>query len=107
MNDHRSDESLRLRIVSDSGAPGPADAEADAAAPTPPQWMGTQEAARYLGITPRTLYRFINDGSVPAFKMGRVIRLKQTDLDAFVESTRIAPGSLEHLTPELRSVADE
>jgi excisionase family DNA binding protein len=68
--------------------------------------MGTQEAARYLGITPRTLYRFINDGALPAFKMGRVIRLKQSDLDAFVESARIAPGSLEHLTPELRSVDD-
>jgi excisionase family DNA binding protein len=70
------------------------------------EWMGTQEAARYLGITPRTLYRFINDGAVAAYKMGRVIRLKRTDLDAFIEANRIAPGSLEHLTPELRSVSD-
>ena len=75
------------------------------AGPAAPQWMGTQEAARYLGVTPRTLYRFINDGSLPAFKMGRVIRLRQADLDDFVEANRIAPGSLEHLTPELRSAA--
>ena len=72
-----------------------------------PQWMGTQEAARYLGVTPRTLYRFINDGNLPAFKMGRVIRLRQRDLDDFVEANRIAPGSLEHLTPELRTTAAE
>lgn len=70
------------------------------------EWMGTQEAARHLGITPRTLYRFINDGRIAAYKIGRVIRLQRADLDAFIEANRIAPGSLEHLTPELRSVGD-
>jgi excisionase family DNA binding protein len=88
--------------MSDSGDAGDApDAPSDTA---PIEWMGTHEAARYLGITPRTLYRFINDGAVPAYKMGRVIRLKRPELDAFIEANRIAPGSLEHLTPELRSV---
>jgi excisionase family DNA binding protein len=75
-------------------------------APSPIEWMGTQEAARYLGVTPRTLYRFINDGRVAAYKIGRVIRLQRADLDGFIEANRIAPGSLEHLTPELRSVSD-
>ena len=69
------------------------------------RWMGTQEAARYLGITPRTLYRFINDGALPAYKMGRVIRLKLTDLDSFIEGARIEPGTLEHLSPEVRTGA--
>lgn len=64
------------------------------------QWLGTAEAARYLGITPRTLYRLIDGGELAAYKFGRVIRLKQDDIDAFVESSRITPGSLEHLYPE-------
>lgn len=96
---------LRLGVMSES-SDSPEAVPAATAAPTPIQWMGTQEAARYLGITPRTLYRFINDGALPAFKMGRVIRLRQSDLDEFIESTRIAPGSLEHLTPELRAQGD-
>lgn len=61
------------------------------------QWLGTAEAARHLGITPRTLYRLIDAGELPAYKFGRVIRLKQDDIDAFVESSRIEPGTLEHL----------
>lgn len=89
--------------ASDSGDEFSAETDGQNPAPAAVVWMGTHEAARYLGITPRTLYRFINDGSLAAFKMGRVIRLRQHDLDAFIESNRIAPGSLEHLTPELRT----
>ena len=63
-------------------------------------WMSTQEAARRLGITPRTLYRFVDEGALPAYKMGRVFRLKQSDVDAFMEAYRIRPGTLEHLYPE-------
>ena len=53
-----------------------------------------------LGITLRTLYRLIDEGKLPAYKMGRVIRLKANEVDAFVESTRISPGDLRNLYPE-------
>lgn len=62
--------------------------------------MGTREACDRLGITLRTLYRFIDEGQLPAYKMGRVIRVQESDLLAFIERMRIAPGSLEHLYPE-------
>jgi excisionase family DNA binding protein len=71
----------------------------------PIQWMGTREACERLGVTLRTLYRFIDEGQLPAYKMGRVIRLQAAELDAFIERTRIQPGSLEHLYPEPRSTA--
>lgn len=64
------------------------------------EWLSTQDAARRLGITPRTLYRFIDLGELPAYRLGRVIRLKAADVDAFIESSRIEPGTLEHLYPD-------
>ena len=51
----------------------------------------------------RTLYRFIDEGQLPAYKMGRVIRLQAGDVDAFIERARIVPGTLEHLYPEARA----
>lgn len=62
--------------------------------------MSTADAADYLGVTLRTVYRFIDDGQLPAYKFGRVIRVKEEDVQAFIESARIEPGSLEHLHPE-------
>jgi excisionase family DNA binding protein len=71
----------------------------------PIQWMGTREACDQLGVTLRTLYRFIDEGQLPAYKMGRVIRVKASDVDDFIERMRIAPGTLEHLYPEPRPKA--
>jgi len=64
------------------------------------RWMSTRETAERLGVTLRTLYRFIDEGQIAAYKLGRVIRLKETDVEAFIEGARIEPGSLEHLYPE-------
>jgi excisionase family DNA binding protein len=65
-----------------------------------PRWLSTAEAAKRLGITPRTLYRFIDGGQLPAYRLGRVIRLQEQEVDAFIQTCRIEPGSLEHLYPD-------
>jgi excisionase family DNA binding protein len=58
------------------------------------EWMSTAEAAEYLGVQSRTLYRFIDEGRLAAYRFGRVIRLKRLDVDLFVQSCRIEPGTL-------------
>ncbi|WP_428119750.1 helix-turn-helix domain-containing protein [Candidatus Poriferisodalis sp.] len=65
-------------------------------------WLSTLKAANRMGITTRTLYRFIDRGDLPAYRFGRVIRLQLADIDRFVEQCRVEPGSLEHLYPEAR-----
>ena len=67
-------------------------------------WMSTKEAADRLGVTLRTVYRFIDEGQLPGYKVGRVIRLKQHEVDQFIEGTRITPGTLGHLYPEPKTV---
>lgn len=69
------------------------------------RWMSTKDAADYLGVTLRSLYRFIDEGDLPAYKFGRVIRLKEKDVETFIEASRIEPGSLEHLYPEPKGSA--
>ena len=61
------------------------------------EWLSTADAAGRLGINTRTLYRLIDDDKIPGYKFGRVIRIQGKDIDAFLESARVEPGSLEHL----------
>jgi excisionase family DNA binding protein len=71
------------------------------------RWLSTGEAARRLGVSLRTLYKFIDEGSVPAYKFGRVIRLQEAEVDGFIGSARIEPGTLEHLYPEAKVGSDD
>ncbi len=62
-------------------------------------WLGAPGAAKYLGVYLRTMYKLIDQGEVPAYKIGRVFRIRRTDLDAFLERARVQPGELAHLYP--------
>lgn len=71
------------------------------------EWLSTKDAAAFLGITPRTLYRLIDAAELPAYKFGRVIRLKRADVDSFIEASRVQPGTLKHLYPEARGTGHD
>ena len=62
------------------------------------EWMSTEAASEYIGITPRTLYRFIDEGHLRAYRFGRVIRLRTADVEEYIASCQIKPGELAHLT---------
>lgn len=70
-------------------------------------WLSTREAARRLGITTRTLYRLIDGGQIPAYKFGRVIRLQEAEVEAFIDQARIQPGALEHLYADGSTTEDD
>jgi excisionase family DNA binding protein len=42
------------------------------------------ETCRYLQVTPRTLYRYIKDQHMPAFKLGKEWRFVRSDLDRWL-----------------------
>jgi excisionase family DNA binding protein len=67
------------------------------------EWLSTATAAEMLGVQSRTLYRFIDEGRLPAYRFGRVIRVMRTDLEQFVVSCRIEPGSLSEGVPHAAS----
>lgn len=46
--------------------------------------LTTQEVADYLGLTQRTIYTYIQSGSLRAVKIGREWRIKESELEAFI-----------------------
>ena len=49
-------------------------------------YMSLHDAAEYLGVTTKTIRRRIEDGSLPAYRMGvRLIRINRADLDNLVQ----------------------
>ena len=65
--------------------------------PVNPTWLGVGDVAARLGVVSKTVYRMIDNGSLTAYRIGRVIRVKESDLVSYEDSCRIQPGDLTHL----------
>ena len=47
--------------------------------------MTLREASEYLGISPDTLYKYLSENKIPAFKLGNRWRFKKDLLDRWME----------------------
>lgn len=50
--------------------------------------------AERLAITPMTVYRLVEKGTLPAVKIGKSIRFRPGDIDAFLDAVRVGPTGL-------------
>ena len=46
--------------------------------------MTVQEVAEYLNVDPKTVYRLVNRGELPGFKVGGSWRFQKDDLDGWI-----------------------
>jgi excisionase family DNA binding protein len=54
------------------------------------KWITADEAARYLRLASvGVLYDFVYEKRVPYYKLGRLLRFKISDLDQWLESSKI------------------
>ena len=57
--------------------------------------MTLREASQYLGISPDTLYKYLNEDRIPAFKLGNRWRFKKDLLDRWMEKKSERPVPVE------------
>lgn len=56
-------------------------------------WMNMTEAAKYLGISRRTIYRWIDKGIIKVYEIGPgVKRIKKEDLDRILSGEMAREG---------------
>lgn len=53
-----------------------------------PDFLRTDEVLGYLRVTPRTIYRLIQTGDLPAVRIGGQWRFRRSDLDAWLNRQR-------------------
>jgi len=55
--------------------------------------MTVQEVAEYLNVDPKTVYRLVNRGELPGFKVGGSWRFQKDDLDEWIAKQKEAAAS--------------
>jgi excisionase family DNA binding protein len=47
--------------------------------------MNIRQASQYLGVSADTLYKYVGEQKIPAFKLGNLWRFKKSKLDQWME----------------------
>lgn len=55
---------------------------------TLPSFLTTEEVLGYLKVNPRTIYRLIRSGELPAIRIGRQWRFRRSDLNDWIDRQR-------------------
>jgi len=76
------------------------------------KFLDVQGIADELGVDVQTVRRWIHEGKLPAIKPGKEFRVRESDLEEFLESTRVepegkAPGRSPHEPPSLNDGLEE
>ena len=48
--------------------------------------MNIRQASHYLGVSPDTLYKYVSEERIPAFKLGNRWKFKKSILDTWMEN---------------------
>src|SRR5687767_13907838 len=48
------------------------------------EWLSKEEAAESIGVSPKTVQRWIAQGKLKVFRKGRVLRIRKAELEAFM-----------------------
>jgi excisionase family DNA binding protein len=48
--------------------------------------MNIRQASQYLGVSPDTLYKYVSEEMIPAFKLGNRWKFKKSVLDNWMEN---------------------
>ena len=67
-------------------------------------WLTVREVCEIYKIKKSTLYLWANNGHIPCYKVGKVLRFKKEEIDEWFESHKISPVEIEIRT---RRVATE
>ncbi len=52
--------------------------------------MNIRQASHYLGISPDTLYKYVAEDFIPAFKLGNRWKFKKSILDSWMEDKSLS-----------------
>ncbi len=54
-----------------------------------PEVMNIRQASHYLGVSADTLYKYVYEEKIPAFKLGNRWKFKKTILDSWMEQKSV------------------
>jgi excisionase family DNA binding protein len=66
---------------------------------TKSEFLTKQQAGEYLSLSTKTIERLILRGEIPAYKVGRRIRIRRDELEDWIKAQQVQPYPVPDLEP--------
>jgi excisionase family DNA binding protein len=54
-------------------------------------WMDVRDLSEYLKLKEKTIYYLVSKGVIPCYRIGRLVRFRQDEVDAWMDTKRAKP----------------
>jgi excisionase family DNA binding protein len=54
-------------------------------------WLTLKQLSLYLNLKEKTLYLFVSKGRIPHYRIGKLIRFRKDEIDAWIETKKAKP----------------
>jgi excisionase family DNA binding protein len=65
------------------------------------EFLSIKELSELLGIKPKTLYSWVENGKIPAYKFNGALRFKTTEINEFIQFNKVQPKNAEIETKKI------
>ena len=62
------------------------------------------ELSKYLSIKPSTLYSYVEAGLLPSYRIGKLVRFRQSDIDRWIETRKREVVQVNRISRPLRRI---
>lgn len=52
------------------------------------EYMSTKEAGEFLGVHPRTVWRWVDEDTLTGYRIGRVLRVRKQEIEEVLRGER-------------------
>lgn len=66
------------------------------------QYLTSEQVAKILQVHPFTVLKYLKSGRIEGVKMGRVYRIKESDIEKFLKGISTTPTKQKQPEPELK-----
>jgi excisionase family DNA binding protein len=56
------------------------------------EWFTADGLVRWLGIGRTKTYEMLSSGEIPSYRIGRLLRIRRRDVEAWLERNKYKPG---------------
>jgi excisionase family DNA binding protein len=70
--------------------------------PTNPEkeFLSTSDVAEWLDVSTATIYKFVEKGDLPVYRLGRINKFRRCDIEEFIQKNKLVGATAIHALKE-------